>query len=312
MTSETYVGVDVCKRWLDVAVHESRQAWRVSNDAKGFASLIAKLKEIEPAMIAFEATGGYESRCVKALCEAGLVVGVVNPTRVRRFAQAMGIAAKTDKIDARVIAHYASVAQINPRSAQTPLEERLAAYVERRRQLLSVVVAEKNRLSTCPECMQVDIEEHLAWLEERLANLDKDIQACVEQKAEWQERAQIIDSVPGVGAVTASTMVAELPELGQLNRQKIAALVGVAPFNKDSGPKKGKRKIYGGRAGVRRTLHMAALSAVRFNPVIRAFYQSLLKRGKEKMVALTACMRKMLVIINVLVREGKRWKYLPA
>jgi len=312
MTSGKYVGVDVCKRWLDVAVHESGQTWRVSNDAEGFASLIAKLKGIEPSKTAFEATGGYERRCVKALGEAGLAVAVVNPTRVRRFAQAMGIAAKTDKIDAQVIAHYASVAQPNAQSAQTPLEERLAAYVERRRQLLSVVVAEKNRLTTCSECMRTDIEEHLAWLEKRVAKLDEDILACVDQKEEWRERSQIIDSVPGVGPVTATTMVAELPELGQLNRQKIAALVGVAPFNKDSGAKKGKRKIYGGRAGVRRTLHMAALSATKCNPVIRAFYQSLLKRGKDKMVALTACMRKMLVMINVMVREGKRWKYLPA
>ena len=312
MTSGRNVGVDVCKRWLDVAVHESGQAWRVSNDAKGFASLIAKLKEIRPGMIAFEATGGYERRCVKALGEAGLAVAVVNPTRVRRFAQAMGIAAKTDKIDAKVIAHYASVAPLNAQSAQTPLEERLAACVERRRQLLSVVVAEKNRLSSSPECMLSDIEEHLAWLEERVAKLDEDIRACIEQKKEWQERAQIIDSVPGVGPVTATTMVAELPELGQLNRQKIAALVGVAPFNKDSGPKKGKRKIYGGRAGVRGTLHMATLSAVKCNPAIRAFYQSLLNRGKEKMVALTACMRKMLVMINAMVRDGKCWRYLPA
>jgi transposase len=312
MTSETYVGVDVCKRWLDVAVHEDRQAWRFSNNAKGFASLIGKLKGIEPTMVAFEATGGYESRCVKALGEAGLAVAVVNPTRVRRFAQAMGIAAKTDKIDAQVIAHYASVADLQAKSVPTAMEERLAACVERRRQLLTMVVAEKNRLSTCPDSMLADIEEHIAWLEEHVAKLDVEIQTCIAQKAEWQARAQIIDSIPGVGAVTASTMVAELPELGRLNRQEIAALVGVAPFNKDSGPKKGKRKIYGGRAGVRRTLHMAALSAVRCNPVIRAFYQSLLKRGKEKMVALTACMRKMLVMINVMVREGKRWKYLPA
>jgi transposase len=312
MTSGRYVGVDVCKRWLDIAVHGRGPAWRVGNDEKGFASLIGMLKELEPSMIAFEATGGYERRCVKALGEAGLAVAVVNPTRVRRFAQAMGIAAKTDKIDAKVIAHYASVAPLNAQSTQTPLEERLAACVERRRQLLSVVVAEKNRLSSSPECMLSDIEEHLAWLEERVAKLNEDIQACVEQKEEWRERSQIIDSVPGVGPVTATTMMAELPELGQLNRQKIAALVGVAPFNKDSGPKKGKRKIYGGRAGVRSTLHMATLSAVRCNPVMRAFYQSLRKRGKEKMVALTACMRKMLVTINVMVRDGKRWRYLPA
>jgi transposase len=235
-------------------------------------------------------------------------VSVVNPTRVRRFAQALGILAKTDKIDARMIAHFASVVLPPVNSRQTPLEEQLAAFVERRRQLLTELTAEKNRLSTCPECVRDNIEEYIAWIEERIEQLETDIQACIAQKPEWQERAEIIDSVPGVGEVTAATMVAELPELGQLNRQKIAALVGVAPFNKDSGPKKGKRRIFGGRAGVRRTLFMATLSATRHNPVIRRFYESLLNRGKEKMVALTACMRKLLVIINAMVKKGEAWK----
>jgi transposase len=231
---------------------------------------------------------------------------------VRRFAEAMGILAKTDKIDAKVIAHYASVAKPVAKSQQTPLEEQLAACVERRRQLLVTLVAEKNRLSTSPACMQTDIEEHIAWIDEHVEKLEEEIQDCISQKAEWQERAKIIDSVPGVGPVTASTLMAEMPELGLLNRQEIAALAGVAPFNKDSGPKKGKRRIFGGREGVRRTLYMAALSAAKHNPIIRPFYESLLKRGKEKKVALTACMRKMLVIINVMVRDGKQWKFLPA
>lgn len=312
MTSGKFVGVDVSKRWLEVQVYEGGPGWKVGNDPDGFVTLIAKMKVVGPTMIVFEATGGYESRCVKALNEAGLAVAVVNPTRVRRFAEAMGILAKTDKIDAKVIAHYASVAEPLAKSRQTPLAERLAACVERRRQLLVELVAEKNRLSTSPVCMQTNIEEHIAWLDEHVKKLETEIQACISQKPEWQERAKIIESVPGIGPVTASTMVAEMPELGQLNRQKIAALAGVAPFNKDSGPKKGKRKIFGGRSGVRRTLFMAALSAVKFNPVIRAFYESLLKRGKEKKVALTACMRKLLVIINVMVKNGKEWKFSPA
>jgi len=312
MTSGRFVGIDVSKRWLDVQVHEDGQAWKVGNDLDGYTTLIAKLKLIGPALIVFEATGGYERHCVKALGEAGLAVAVVNPTRVRRFAEALGILAKTDKIDARVIAHFASVTKPVAISRQTPLGEQLAACVERRRQLLVELVAEKNRLSTSPDCMQSDIEEHIAWIDAHVEKLDTQIQACIAQNDEWQARAKIIDSIPGVGPVTATTLVAEMPELGLLNRQEIAALAGVAPFNKDSGPKKGKRRIFGGREGIRRTLFMAALSAAKCNPIIRAFYESLLKRGKEKKVALTACMRKLLVIINVMVREGKPWKYLPA
>jgi len=313
MTSEGYVvGIDVSKRWLEVQVHGEAESRKIGNDLDGFTTLVERVKAIQPELVVFEATGGYESRAVKALSEAGFAVAVVNPTRVRRFAEGLGILAKTDKIDARVIAHFASVVRPPVNSRQTPLEEQLAAFVERRRQLLVELTAEKNRLSTCPDCVREDIEEHIAWLEERIDRLETKIQACIAQKPEWRERAEVIDSVPGVGAVTASTMVAELPELGHLNRQKIAALVGVAPFNKDSGPKKGKRRIFGGRSGVRRTLYMAALSATKHNPIIRAFYESLLKRGKEKKVALTACMRKLLVMINAMVRKGEAWRYIPA
>ncbi len=309
MTSEPMVGVDVSKRWLEGCVHGETESRKIGNDLDGQARLIAWMREVQPVLIVFEATGGYERRAVQALREAGFAVAVVNPTRVRRFAQALGILAKTDKIDAGVIAHFASVVRPAGNGQQTPLEEQLAAQVERRRQLLVELVAEKNRLSTCPECTRVSIEEHLTWLEEHIEDLEADIQALVLQKPEWQARAAIIDSVPGVGLVTATTLVAELPELGQLNRQKIAALVGVAPFNRDSGPKKGKRRIFGGRSGVRRTLFMATLSASQFNPVIRAFYESLLKRGKEKKVALIACMRKLLVIINAMVRKGEAWQF---
>jgi transposase len=312
MTSETVVGIDVSKRSLEVQVHGEGKGWKVGNDVDGFTRLIEQMKVLQPELIAFEATGGYEGRAAKALSEAGFAVVVVNPTRVRRFAEGLGILAKTDKIDAQVISHFASVVRPPINRRQTPLEEQLAAFVERRRQLLAELTAEKNRLSTCPDCVRDDVEEHIAWLEERIERLEMDIQVCIGLKPEWQERAEIIDSVPGVGVVTATTMVAELPELGQLNRQKIAALVGVAPFNKDSGPKKGKRRIFGGRSGVRRTLYMAALSATKFNPVIRAFYQKLCQRGKEKKVAITACMRKLLVIINALVRKGEAWRSSPA
>jgi transposase len=312
MTSETVVGIDVSKRSLEVKIHGEAMGRKVGNDADGFITLIEQMKVLQPELIVFEATGGYESRAVKALSEAGFAVAVVNPTRVRRFAEGLGILAKTDKIDAQVIAHFASVVRPPVNSRQTQLEEQLAAFVERRRQLLVELVAEKNRLSTCPGCVRDDVEEHIAWLEKRIDRLETDIQDCIGLKPEWQEQVEIIDSVPGVGIVTASTLVAELPELGQLNRQKVAALVGVAPFNKDSGPKKGKRRIFGGRSGIRRTLYMAALSATKFNPVIRAFYQKLIQRGKEKKVALTACMRKLLVIINSMVRKGEVWRLSPA
>jgi transposase len=312
MTSEIYVGIDVSKRWLEVRVHGEAESRKVGNDPDGFTTLIEQMKVVGPELVVFEATGGYESRAVKALSEAGLAVAVVNPTRVRRFAEALGILAKTDKIDAQVIAHFAKVVQPAINGRQTLLEEQLAAGVERRRQLLVELVAEKNRLSTCPVCVRENIEEHIAWLEEHIKGLEIEIQACILQRPEWRERAEIIDSVTGVGPVTAATMVAELPELGRLNRQKIAALVGVAPFNKDSGPKRGKRRIFGGRSGVRRTLFMAALSASKYNPVIRAFYESLIKRGKEKKVALIACMRKLLVIINAMVRKGEVWQSMPA
>ncbi len=312
MTSTIFVGIDVSKRWLDVHIQERTKNWKFGNDADGIANLIMLMKGVRATLIVFEATGGYERKAAKALREAGFSVVVVNPTRVRRFAEAMGILAKTDQIDSGVIAWYASVVRPPVNGQQTDLEEQLASRVERRRQLLVELVAEKNRLFTCPEWMKADIEEHVAWLEEHIDRLAAEIQAFIAGDPEWSERAQVIDSVPGVGEVTAATMVAELPELGKLSGKKIAALVGVAPFNKDSGPKKGKRRIFGGREGVRRTLFMAALSATKFNPVIRAFYERLLKYGKEKKVALVACMRKLLVIINSMVKKNEKWRYIPA
>lgn len=309
MTSEKFVGIDVSKRSLDVNVFGEKDSQHVSNDPEGFATLLAQMQAVQPILIVFEATGGYERRPVKALNEAGFSVAVVNPTRVRRLAEGIGVLAKTDKIDARIIAQYASIVRPLANSRKTTLEERLAACVERRKQLIVMLVAEKNRLSACLDSMRECIDEHIAWLEEKVDDLEKEIQALIQQKPDWRRRAEIIDSVPGVGPVTASTMVAELPELGNINRQKIAALVGLAPYNKDSGPKKGKRRIFGGRTSIRAPLYMAALSAIRYNPVICAFYQSLIKRGKLPKVAITACMRKLLVIINAMVRKGEAWQY---
>jgi transposase len=312
MTSETIVGIDVSKRWLEVQVHGRAKSQKVGNDAEGHNGLVAQMNAIQPVLIVMEATGGYERKAVKVLGEAGLPVAVVNPTRVRRFAEGVGILAKTDQIDARVIAQYALVVQPPVNSRKTPLEERLAALVERRRQLVIQLTAEKNRRSTCSESVRDELEEHIAWLEEHIERLETKIQACISQSPEWQEKAKLIESAPGVGMVTTSTLLADVPELGRVNRQEIAALVGVAPFNKDSGPRRKKRKIFGGRTGVRRVLYMATLSSIQYNPVIRAFYQSLLERGKEKMVAIVACMRKLLVILNAIVKKGEVWRMNPA
>jgi len=314
MSSETVVGIDVSKRWLEVQVHGAATSQKVANAPQGFCALIELMQVAQPQLIAFEATGGYEREAAKALDAAGFTVVVVNPTRVRRFAQSMGILAKTDKIDAKVIAYFAEVskATLHPNCPRTPQEEHLAACLERREQLLITLSAEKNRLATCAQCVRDDIKAHIAWLEAAIDRLDAEIDAGIAQHAEWQERARIIASVPGIGRVTASTIVAELPELGRINRRVAAALVGVAPFNKDSGPKRGRRRITGGRARVRRVLYMAALSASKCNPVIRTFYQSLLARGKEKKVALVACMRKLLVMVNAMVRDGQVWRNAPA
>lgn len=313
MSSESIVGIDVSKRWLEVQVHGAAESQKVSNSPHGFETLVEQLQVMRPRLIVFEATGGYEREAVKALSAAGFAVVVVNPTRVRRFAESMGILAKTDKMDAQVIAHFADVSQENlhANGPRTELEEQLAACVERRRQLLTILSAEKNRLSTCPASVRGGIEAHIDWLEAEIARVEAEIRVTIDQQAEWRERAAIIDSVPGIGPVTASTLVAEMPELGSVNHRQAAALVGVAPFNKDSGPRKRKRRICGGRAGIRCTLYMAALSATRFNPVIRPFYQSLLARGKGKKVALVACMRKLLVIVNAMVRDRQAWHYSP-
>lgn len=309
MTTKPCVGIDVSKKFLDVYAEADQGATRIENNPEGLPWLIERMQEVQPGLIAMEATGGYERRAAQALFEAGFPVAIVNPTRVRRFAQALGVLAKTDKIDAKMIAKYAGVANPNANYEQNPIQEQLSASIERRKQLLTQLTAEKNRLSAAPDCVLKDIQEHIDFLVEHISALEVSIQTLINQQPNLQARAEIIDSVPGIGPVTACTLVAELPELGKLNRQKIAALAGLAPFNEDSGAKKGRRKIFGGRANIRAPLYMAALSAAKHNPVIRAFYQSLIKRGKQEKVALTACMRKLIVIVNALVRKGEVWQF---
>jgi len=309
---ENFVGIDVSKAWLDVAQHEREETFRVSNDDAGIAELVKRMKALKPKLIVVEPTGGFEKLLVAELTHAGLPVVVVNAKRVRDFARATGRLAKTDKLDAKVLAHFAAAIRPAVRRLPNTEEERLTMLLTRRRQVVDMLTVEKNRLVTVRAKMRSDIEAHIEWLANNLEELDKEIEDFVESTPIWKEKDNLLQSVPGVGPVTSATMLGMMPELGKLNRQEIAALVGVAPVNKDSGRKQGRRRIYGGRADVRSVLYMAALSAKKFNPVIKKFYERLIKQGKQKKVALTACMRKLLVILNAMMRSNQPWRSLAA
>lgn len=303
-----FVGIDVSKNWLDVAVHEQAEVWRVSNDEAGIASLVKTLKKLKPRLIVLEPTGGFEMLVVAELSQAGLPVAVVNARRVRDFAKATGQFAKTDKLDARVLAHFAAAVRPEVRSLRSEEEEQLTALLTRRRQVLEMLTVEKNRRVTVRAKMRPALEAHIHWLANHRKELDQEIEEFVKGSPSWKEKDTLLQSVPGVGPITSATLLGMLPELGILNRQEVAALVGVAPLNKDSGRKQGKRRIFGGRGDVRSVLYMAALSAKKHNPFIRTFYDRLLRHGKEKKVALTACMRKLLVILNAMLRTNQPWR----
>ncbi len=306
---ELFVGIDVCKQYLEVRVHgRDEDGWQFSNDEVGIGKLLTTLRRLRPTLIVVEATGGYEALVVAEVCAAGLPIAVVNPTRVRRFADSLGRLAKTDHIDAAVIAHFGSVVRPPARTLPSAEEEHLRGLVGRRRQIIAMLTAEKNRLHIGPMCLRAEVQKHIEWLEAELKELEAEMDRMIRRSPIWCEKMAILRSVPGVGPVTAVTLLADLPELGTLSRQKIAALVGLAPFNQDSGPKRGKRRIFGGRASVRRTLYMSTLVAIRFNPIIRRFYEKLICRGKPFKVAITACMRKLLVILNAMARKGERWR----
>jgi transposase len=307
---EIFVGIDVSKAWLDVAVHEQAETVRVSNNETGLVTLLKHLKKLKPSLVVLEATGGFEMLAVAELSHAKLPVVVSNARRVREFARATGRLAKTDKLDAKVLAHFAAAVRPPVRNLRSEAEEQLTALLTRRRQVLDMLTMEKNRLVTVRAKMQLEIEAHIQWLSNSLKDLDQEIEEFVEGTPVWKEKDALLQSVPGVGPVTSATMLGMLPELGLLNRQEIAALVGLAPVNKDSGKKQGRRRVYGGRADVRSVLYMAALSAKKFNPVIRKFYERLTQQGKEKKVALTACMRKLLVILNAMMHTHQPWRTL--
>ena len=307
-SAEIYVGIDVSKAQLDVAVHQPPSHWQADTTDVGIAELVKRLHALNPTLIVLEATGGFELRLVAELAASKLPVVVTNPRRVRNFARSTGKLAKTDKLDAKMLAHFAAALRPEPRPLPSDQEDQLTALLTRRRQIIDMLTVEKNRLQTVRATMRPDIEDHITWLAQKLDALDTEIDQFIQGSALWQEKATLLKSVPGVGRITTSTLLAMLPELGALNRQEIAALVGVAPVNKDSGRKQGKRRIFGGRAAVRSVLYMAALSAKKHNPKIKKFYEHLLQQGKEKKVALTACMRKLLVILNAMLRTKQVWQ----
>lgn len=306
------VGIDVSKTWLDVALYPNGAPWRSANDEAGITEVVGRLQPLAPQLIVLEATGGLERLVVAALAMAGLAVAVVNPRQVRDFAKATGRLAKTDALDAAVLAHFAAALQPTPRPLPDAQSQTLAALVERRRQLVAICTAERNRLHTALAAVRPQIQEHVAWLEQALHTLDQDLDQTLHASPLWREREQLLRSVKGIGPVVAQTLIAELPELGHGSAKHLATLVGVAPLNRDSGAWRGSRAIWGGRRHVRAALYMAALVGVRHNPVLRAFYEQLLARGKPKKVALTACMHKLLLILHALLRDHTAWQPAPA
>ncbi|MGC4119948.1 MAG: IS110 family transposase [Myxococcales bacterium] len=309
------VGIDVSKKWLDCAVWPSGENFTEPNSPAGITRVAERIRKLVPKLVAAEATGGLELPVITALANATHEVAIVNPRRVREFAKALGYDAKTDAIDAGVIAHYAEVASPIRYCPPSPERMLLETFLTRRRQLIALATAERGRLSAMP-AEAVDVramtERHLAWLVEERTKLDALLLAQTRQSEEQLARYQLLCSVPGVGPVTAATLIASLPELGRINRKQIAALVGVAPFNRDTAHRAfGARSVWGGRADVRTTLYMAALVGSRSNPVLKATYEKLVARGKPKKLALTACIRKLLLILNQIAKSGQPWRSSP-
>ncbi len=303
------VGIDVAKAALDVAVRPDRAERHLPNDAQGIAEIVAWLQGIHPQVIVLAATGGYEAPVVAELCLAGLPVAVVNPRQVRDFAKASGPLAKTDRLDAQVLAHFAAALRPTPRPLPDAQAQELAALVERRRQLVAMRTAEQARLGvTRVPRVRAHIQAHLAWLDAEVAGLDADLRRLVQASPLWRAQDNLLRSVPGIGPIISRSLLADLPELGRLSHAQIAALVGGAPLNRDSGTLRGRRTVWGGRAAVRAALSMGTLRATRCNPVILAFYRRLVQSGKPKKVALVACMHKLLTILNAMVKHQALWQ----
>jgi transposase len=311
-----FVGIDVAKAELVVAVHPSLARWTVANDERGIRTLIERLREVTPTLVVLEATGGYEVLCVAALAAAELPVIVANPRQVRDFARATGQLAKTDRLDADILALFAEKVRPVVRPIPNAEAQELDAMLTRRRQLIEMLGAERNRLGQVfgkgKRPVKKSLRTHIAFLERELRMADHDLNDSVRRSPAWRAQDDLMQSVPGVGPVLSHTLLADLPELGRLSRREIAKLVGIAPLSRDSGTLRGRRFVQGGRAPVRGVLYMGALVAARCNPVIRAFYLRLVATGKPKKLALVACMRKLLTILNVMVRTNTRWMAAPA
>ncbi len=313
MTKEAvYVGVDVAKDTLDVADSGSRETRQFLNDPQCIAQAVQHIASLQPAGIILEATGNLEMPLAAALQAECLSVVIINPRQVRDFARATGALAKTDAIDARILALFGL--RIKPEMRPLPDKQarEMRSLLTRRRQLMEMLVAERNRLSRADEDVRPNIKDHIKWLKEALSDINNDLERRIQSSPSWHEKDNLLRSVPGIGKVVSTTLLIELPELGQLNRRKIAALVGVAPLNRDSGAMRGKRTVWGGRAALRAVLYMAALVATKCNPVIAAFYRRLLDVGKVKKVALVACMRKLLTMVNAMMRTRTFWNPEPA
>lgn len=306
--SKPFVGIDLSQAYLDVAVRPGSRAWRVPNDGPGHSRLLRRLQDLQPALVVLEASGGLERPVTRALIQAGLPVAVVNPRQIRDFARATGRLAKTDRLDAEVMARFAESVQPEPRPQPDEPTQQLQDLLNRRRQLGEMLIAEKNRRRTTPPSLRPQLEEHIGWLEGELERLDRETERLQQAHSVLRERAQLLRSAPGVGPRLTSTLLAYLPELGRLNRKQIAALAGVAPFNCDSGTLRGRRTVWGGRAQVRSVLYMSVVAAIRCNEVIAAFYRRLRAAGKPGKVALVACMRKLLTILNAMVRDHAPWQ----
>lgn len=305
---DIFVGVDISKAQLDVAVFGQKRLAHFPQTQEGIAAFCEHVIGIQTTLVVMEATGGMEMPAALALAESGIALSIVNPRQAREFAKASGRLAKTDDIDAHSLAHFAQAIRPSPTSLPDEDQRHLRALQDRPRQLLEMYQMEKKRLFSTPVALRPALEEHLDWLSQQIGKVHEDLEVCLKNNESWQRVNEQLQSVPCVGKVTASTLLSCLPELGQLSGKQIAALVGVAPFARDSGTLRGRRTVSGGRAAVRSVLYMAALVGVRYNDVLRGFYESLLSRGKSKKVALVACMRKLLVILNAMLKAGSSWR----
>ncbi len=308
MDTHPFVGIDVSKARLDIGVGAAGEFWQASNDEAGIAETVRRLGEIQPALVMVESTGGLEWALVSELAARQIPVALVHPGRVREFAKSLGLLAKTDQLDAHLLARFGEAANLQPTVLPDEAVQKLAALMGRRRQLVEMRVMEQNHLLSTRLSLRAGVQQHITWLEQEIERLTEHIQKDLQDTPGFRDKDRLLRSAKGVGPITSLTLLSDLPELGQLDRKQIAALVGVAPFNHDSGRRQGVRRIQGGRAKVRQVLYMATVAASRFNPTIHRFYQRLLASGKKKKVALVACLRKLLTILNAMIRDMQPWR----